>query len=156
MPAISVKIGTIYTCNRICCGPYMPAISKIFKIPWKWSSWVKKLYKKSTLHAYNIRYIDIWFILNFPNSKLRRREDIPNLLNVSEIRKGWAGMQVILQRTNFDQLRFKFIEKDSLGYFGCFRLFCGCEKMSYSSNAPVLIKFDGNSKWTIRIPISKF
>ena len=24
----------------------MPAISKIFKTPWKWSSWVKKLFKK--------------------------------------------------------------------------------------------------------------
>ena len=45
MPAISVSIGTIYACNRICWGPYMPAISKIFKTPWKWSSWVKKLFK---------------------------------------------------------------------------------------------------------------
>ena len=32
-PAISVSIGTIYACNRICWGPYMPAVSKIFKTP---------------------------------------------------------------------------------------------------------------------------
>ena len=33
-------------------------------------------------------YIDVWLILNFPsNSKLRRREDIPNLENVGKSEK---------------------------------------------------------------------